>query len=299
MVVFMKVLSLREPFASLIKEGVKKVETRSWKTNYRGEIYIHASITKAKNDERDLFSLLQNTCFLYGHIICKCKLVDCVYMSKEYVNEMKMKNPIEYKCGLYEEGRYAWILEKVEIINPIKASGQLGIWDYYEMNEVMKIMNDISYGWIDKNKIKHFEVDDLFSDNYCLQSPQELLASKLGVCWDQVELERYFFKTRDIQSYFICFYNNEGCPSHTFLVIKENNLYYWFEHSWYNYKGIHKYKTLKALLSDVKDKFIKDNNLENSNLDNLTIREYSKPKYNLSVQEFYAHCEKGELIVLD
>lgn len=40
----MKVLSIKEPFATLIKDGVKRYETRSWKTNYRGEIYIHASI---------------------------------------------------------------------------------------------------------------------------------------------------------------------------------------------------------------------------------------------------------------
>ena len=39
----MKVISIKEPFASFIKEGHKKIETRSWKTNYRGELFIHAS----------------------------------------------------------------------------------------------------------------------------------------------------------------------------------------------------------------------------------------------------------------
>ena len=39
----MKVLSLQEPWASLIKENIKHIETRSWKTNYRGELFIHAS----------------------------------------------------------------------------------------------------------------------------------------------------------------------------------------------------------------------------------------------------------------
>ena len=39
----MKVLSLTEPYAALIKERKKKIETRSWKTSYRGELYIHAS----------------------------------------------------------------------------------------------------------------------------------------------------------------------------------------------------------------------------------------------------------------
>ena len=51
---YMKVLSLTEPCATLIKEKKKLVETRSWKTSYRGELYIHACSTKIpkewKND---------------------------------------------------------------------------------------------------------------------------------------------------------------------------------------------------------------------------------------------------------
>ena len=49
----MKVLSIKEPFASLIKEGYKKIETRSFKTNYRGEIYVHASIKKVTESYED------------------------------------------------------------------------------------------------------------------------------------------------------------------------------------------------------------------------------------------------------
>ena len=48
----MKVLSLREPWATLIKDKKKFVETRSWKTNYRGELYIHASMTKIDKSTR-------------------------------------------------------------------------------------------------------------------------------------------------------------------------------------------------------------------------------------------------------
>ena len=49
----MKVLSLREPWATLIKDKKKFIETRSWKTNYRGELYIHASITKIDKSTRE------------------------------------------------------------------------------------------------------------------------------------------------------------------------------------------------------------------------------------------------------
>ena len=41
-----KVLSIIEPWATLIKEKKKYIETRTWKTSYRGELYIHASKKK-------------------------------------------------------------------------------------------------------------------------------------------------------------------------------------------------------------------------------------------------------------
>ena len=40
----MKVLTIREPWASLIINGYKEYEFRSWKTNYRGKILIHAGL---------------------------------------------------------------------------------------------------------------------------------------------------------------------------------------------------------------------------------------------------------------
>ena len=122
----MKVLSIKEPYASLIKDGYKCYETRSFKTNYRGELYIHASLSKSNVDD-ELSKLVTP---MYGKIICKCKLVDCVLMTENYVKEIKEKTPMEYKCGLYEAGRYAWILESVEEIDAIKAKGKLGIWNF-------------------------------------------------------------------------------------------------------------------------------------------------------------------------
>ena len=39
----MKTLSVRQPYASLICYGIKTVENRTWKTDYRGRLLIHAS----------------------------------------------------------------------------------------------------------------------------------------------------------------------------------------------------------------------------------------------------------------
>lgn len=132
----MKILSLTEPYATLIKEKKKLIETRSWKTNYRGELYIHASLTKIPKEWREnqeLMSLIDNIPLNYGYIICKCKLVDCIYMTAEYVEEMKKNNYQEYICGEYAEGRYAWILDNVEPLKErIETKGHLGVWNYEE-----------------------------------------------------------------------------------------------------------------------------------------------------------------------
>ena len=37
-----KALTIKQPYASLIVEGIKDIENRTWKTNYRGRILIHA-----------------------------------------------------------------------------------------------------------------------------------------------------------------------------------------------------------------------------------------------------------------
>lgn len=124
----MKALSIREPYATLIKDGVKYIETRSFKTNYRGPLYIHTSKTKTKiNDE--LIPLIKSD-FHYGCIVCKCNLVDCIYMDEKFINKVKKENYNNYISGYYEVGRYAWILSDIEEVDPISVNGQLGLWNY-------------------------------------------------------------------------------------------------------------------------------------------------------------------------
>ena len=124
-----KALSIKEPYATLIRDGVKRIETRSWKTNYRGELYIHASACKIPKEYRDneaLMSIVGNRTMHYGQIIAKANLVDCIPITDSLIKEIGLD---EYICGFYSEGRYAWVLEDVELIEPVKAKGKLGIWE--------------------------------------------------------------------------------------------------------------------------------------------------------------------------
>ena len=42
----MKAISIKQPWASLIAHGIKDIENRSWRTNYRGRVLIHAGASK-------------------------------------------------------------------------------------------------------------------------------------------------------------------------------------------------------------------------------------------------------------
>ena len=128
----MKALSITEPYATLIRNGIKKIETRSWKTNYRGDLLIHASSTRIPKEYRlnkELMNLVDIDDLHFGQIVCKCLLVDCIEMTDEVIKDIKENYPTEYVCGFYEKGRYAWILEDIQPVNDIKVKGCLGLWD--------------------------------------------------------------------------------------------------------------------------------------------------------------------------
>ena len=292
----MKVLSLTEPYASLIKNKVKKIETRSWKTNYRGELFIHASLTSiSKNtyQNNELRKLIDFSSCEYGKIICKCNLIDCIYMTKEFIHDIKRNHYQEYICGDYKEGRYAWILDDiVSLEKPIPAKGQLSIWNYYNEEEIMNIMDTIQYGFVDNKKNIHNTVNNQIDDSYILQKPNEVLNNKIGICWDQVELERYLFRGNifPTESYFLFYYSPTISFNHTFLVYQKENDFYWFEHSFEKYKGIHKYKSKNELFRDVIDKFILSHKSYNISSSELELFQFKKPKYHINHQEFVRHC---------
>lgn len=287
----MKVISIRQPWASLIINGYKEYEFRSWNIKFRGKCLIHASQSVEK-DMMDRFKCL-NLKYPVGKIIGSVKITDCIKVNKSFEKELIEKNELVYGATQDRDG-YAFELKNIEIFEmPIGAKGELGFWDYYNEHEIMEKMKNIKYGWIDKKSDKNSVTDKFFSENYRLQNPKEVIKNKIGVCWDQVELERYYFKNwNNIKTYFICHYDNDKCPSHTFLTYEKDNKYYWFEHSWEKYRGIHKFDNEKEILKTVKNNFIESELNNKYEKSNLLIREYKKATPGISVIEFYKHCEK-------
>lgn len=169
---------------------------------------------------------------------------------------------------------------------------------------VMNKMADIQYGFVDHDKNIYpdddKDWDNTFPQYYRLQSPLRLIETKYGVCWDQVELERYYLENMGIScsSYFIVEYDGKEYPTHTFVVIEDDDKCYWFEHSWEPYRGIHEYSNLNDLLLDVKNKFsimLRNRNVSDQDI---VLYQYKKPETGLDCLEFYHHCESGEKILL-
>jgi hypothetical protein len=143
----MKVLTIRQPWASLIALGEKHIETRSWRTNYRGELLIHAG--KSINKESCMYEPIKSVLEKHGYdnyenlpigmIIAKCELVDCQKIIElddmcGAITEGNLSvDGNEYLFGDFTPGRYAWILNNIEILKkPIPAKGQLSLWEYRE-----------------------------------------------------------------------------------------------------------------------------------------------------------------------
>jgi activating signal cointegrator 1 len=130
-------LSLLQPWASLVAMGLKTIETRSWRTAYRGTLLIHASLgRKGKILATGLpFSkyILDFDALPFGAIIGQVQLDEIVPVEHLFYSDAKLAAlTLEEKAfGDYSSGRYAWLLsEAVMFDEPISVKGGLGIWKY-------------------------------------------------------------------------------------------------------------------------------------------------------------------------
>lgn len=126
----MKVITIKQPFATLIAEGLKRYEFRTWKTKYRGEILIHAgkSIDKKAMKNFERLGLSYPT----GCIIAKAMITDCVLVDDLLRKNLSKENELVYSGVIKHpewEG-YGFLLENVEKIPPISVNGKLGLWNY-------------------------------------------------------------------------------------------------------------------------------------------------------------------------
>ena len=122
----MNVLTLRQPWATLVAEGIKKYEFRSWKTNYRGKVLIHAGTGIDKEDIKKYENM--NLKFPSRRIIAVVEIEDCLELDGDLNKKIISENNIAY--GHKIRTGYAWKLKNIKKIDYDKeVNGQLGFWN--------------------------------------------------------------------------------------------------------------------------------------------------------------------------
>lgn len=125
----MKVITIKQPFATLIAEGLKEYEFRTWRTKYRGDILIHAGLGVDKKAMKKFEHL--NLEYPSGCIIAKVTITDCIKINEEERIMLKEKNELVYS-GIIDDKEwngYGFKLENVEKIKPINIKGKLSLWE--------------------------------------------------------------------------------------------------------------------------------------------------------------------------
>ncbi len=121
----MKALSLKQPWAELVLQEKKTIETRKWNTKFRGKFLIHAS----KNVDREKMRELG-----WEKELPLGKVVGSAFLKEVVVYDSEEKFLRDYNRHLSKNfcnPTYGFVLENVRRIKPFSIKGKLG---FFEVN---------------------------------------------------------------------------------------------------------------------------------------------------------------------
>ncbi len=164
--------------------------------------------------------------------------------------------------------------------------------------KILEQMKDIKIGYVDRKGNYYHNCNNDFKEVYYLQKPQDLLNTKIGLCFDQVELERFLLSKYgfNLRTYYLLYQDGPLGPAHAFLLYKSNDRYYWIENAWYKYKGIHEYETKDLAFLDISKKFAQT--IVNCKKDKLKLYEYDKPRSGSNYERFSVNAFNGRIVKL-
>lgn len=115
-------LSIRQPWMELILQGAKTIEVRTWATQYRGELWLHAGLQSDSDALRRFNFLADNLSF--GALVGKCELYDCAAFTEQTWGRLR---PQHLNEGDLKRQQYAWFLRNPTRISPRPMKGRLGL----------------------------------------------------------------------------------------------------------------------------------------------------------------------------
>src|SRR4051794_38411973 len=121
----MKAITLHQPYATLIAIGAKRIETRGWRTRYRGPLAIHAARSLSPERRalcvREPFrTVLQQAGYTdpdrlpLGAVVATCSLLACLPtgpVAGTRPHALPRIGSAEWAFGNYAPGRWQWLLE--------------------------------------------------------------------------------------------------------------------------------------------------------------------------------------------
>jgi protein gp37 len=132
-----KVITLQQPYASAVMAGVKQIETRSWKTPYRGALVIHAG--KAWNDDlkekanNELIASALRSKGLDPNALPLGMALGVVILDAvtPIENVLPSLSDTEKAFGHYTDGNFAWCVSRPRLFRePLAVAGEQGLRDW-------------------------------------------------------------------------------------------------------------------------------------------------------------------------
>jgi hypothetical protein len=138
--IYMKALSLKQPWANLVAKGLKTIEIRTWNTKFRGKFLIHAS----KNIDKKYVGG-QVGYEPLGSIIAIATLKDVV--KYEDYNEFN-KDRNRHRNWIVNKDDmplYGFILDDIKAIKPIPYKGMLNFFETGLTTWDIRTLSSIEY----------------------------------------------------------------------------------------------------------------------------------------------------------
>ena len=145
--------------------------------------------------------------------------------------------------------------------------------------------NNFKYGFIYKGKS--------YSDNFLYYktiTPQKFNEQKMGVCWDYVAFEDYFFNKFTSLEYKLFYIesDNTARSTHTWLSYIDNDKLKSFESSWFDFRGIKNHTDQNSMI-----KYYIDNHEKFTGARLRTLIQFKQPKiFNLSPMGYMTYIYK-------
>lgn len=232
------------------------------------------------------------------------EIIDELYLFKEYRNN-GIGTSIVNKIAKEIDNLYVWVYRNnVDAIRfferqgfNVVSMGRTLIMKYDKVYiNVKDKLSEIKLGYRDKegNKYSGFRSD--FKEVFYLQNPKQLMESKIGTCFDQVEYERELVSKlgADLRTYFIHYPDDKFDISHSFLIYKDSKKYYWLENAWLKYKGLHIYNTKDELFDDVLQKFTAT--IPDGDIKKIKLYMFEKPRFGTNYIKYLSNCINGRSI---